>query len=118
MNTWQLTWGPLSFLPPACHAQARCCVQVGHVPFTHAGSVSKRSSADVITLDVLESSAAGFKGINKKGPRKGQLGAQDTEFRGPCLMRHTINAQDTKVSQRLQHCRHTSHPKLFANSPL
>ena len=88
------------------------------MPFTHAGSVSKRSSADVITLDVLESSAAGFKGINKKGPRKGQLGAQDTEFRGPCLMRHTINAQDTKVSQRLQHCRHTSHPKLFANSPL
>ena len=72
------------------------------MPFTHAGSVSKRSSADVITLDVLDRSATGFTGINQKGPRKGQLGSQDTEFRGPCLMRHTINAQDTKVSQRLQ----------------
>ena len=47
---------------------------VGHVPFTHHASVSKRSSADVITLDVKQQGPTGFVGRNERGPRKGQLG--------------------------------------------
>ncbi len=30
------------------------------------------------------------------GPRKGGLGAQHTLFQGPVLMRHTIDAYDTR----------------------
>ncbi|DBB17840.1 TPA: hypothetical protein ACH3X3_002860 [Trebouxia sp. C0006] len=69
---------------------------VGHVPFTHHASVSKRSSADVMKLDVKTQTPAGFTGRNERGPRKGQLGAQDTLFGAPCLMRHTIDAQASK----------------------
>lgn len=47
---------------------------VGHVPFTHHASVSKRSSADVIKLDVKTQTPTGFTGRNERGPRKGQLG--------------------------------------------
>lgn len=47
---------------------------VGHVPFTHHASVSKRSSADVMKLDLKTQGPSGFTGRNEKGPRKGQLG--------------------------------------------
>ena len=46
----------------------------GHVPFTHHASVSKRSSADVMKLDMKTQGPTGFTGRNEKGPRKGQLG--------------------------------------------
>ncbi|KAL3140600.1 hypothetical protein ABBQ32_005170 [Trebouxia sp. C0010 RCD-2024] len=69
---------------------------VGHVPFTHHASVSKRSSADVIKLDMQAQGPTGFTGRNERGPRRGQLGAQDTLFQAPCLMRHSIDAQDSK----------------------
>ena len=49
-------------------------VDTGHVPFTHHASVSLRSSADVLKLDVTKRGPWGFAGRNEKGPRKGQLG--------------------------------------------
>ena len=49
-------------------------LDVGHVPFTHHASVSKRSSADVIKLDMQTQGPTGFTGHNERGPRKGQLG--------------------------------------------
>lgn len=49
-------------------------LDVGHVPFTHHASVSKRSSADVIKLDMKTQGPTGFTGRNERGPRKGQLG--------------------------------------------
>ena len=49
-------------------------LDVGHVPFTHHASVSKRSSADVIKLDMKAQGPTGFTGRNERGPRKGQLG--------------------------------------------
>lgn len=49
-------------------------LDVGHVPFTHHASVSKRSSADVIKLDMKTQGPKGFTGRNERGPRKGQLG--------------------------------------------
>lgn len=46
----------------------------GHVPFTHHASVSKRSTADVMKLEMKTQGPTGFTGRNEKGPRKGQLG--------------------------------------------
>ena len=67
---------------------------VGHVPFTHHASVSKRSSADVIKLDVKQQDVTGFVGRNEQGPRKGQLG-YDPWFR---VLVHSIvgNVADVK----------------------
>ncbi|PSC75151.1 Pheophorbide a oxygenase [Micractinium conductrix] len=72
-------------------------VDAGHVPFTHHGSVSKRqSSGNFDDMRITERGEYGFKGIWPTGPRKGGLGAQLTLFQGPVLMRHTIDAYDTK----------------------
>ena len=49
-------------------------LDVGHVPFTHHASVSKRSSAAAIKLDMKTQGPTGFTGRNEQGPRKGQLG--------------------------------------------
>ncbi|EFN56079.1 hypothetical protein CHLNCDRAFT_145588 [Chlorella variabilis] len=63
-------------------------VDCGHVPFTHHGERA--------ALGVLERGQFGFQGVWPTGPRKGALGAQHTRFEGPVLMRHTIDAFDTR----------------------
>ncbi|KAL4424531.1 hypothetical protein ABPG77_010111 [Micractinium sp. CCAP 211/92] len=72
-------------------------IDAGHVPFTHHGSVSKRQSSGMFDdMKILERGEYGFKGVWPTGPRKGGLGAQHTLFQGPVLMRHTIDAYDTR----------------------
>lgn len=72
-------------------------VDTGHVPFTHHASVSKRESSSTLDdLQVTERGVWGFRGFWPTGPRKGNLGPQETLFQGPVLMRHTINALETK----------------------
>ncbi|KAL6778308.1 hypothetical protein ACKKBG_A17685 [Auxenochlorella protothecoides x Auxenochlorella symbiontica] len=72
-------------------------IDAGHVPFTHHATVSKRtSSGSFADLAVTERSEAGFRGLWPSGPRRGALGPQATEWRGPNLMRHTIEAQETR----------------------
>jgi nitrite reductase/ring-hydroxylating ferredoxin subunit len=72
-------------------------IDAGHVPFTHHASVSKRqSSGNFDDMRVTERGEWGFKGVWPTGPRKGTLGAQHTLFSAPQLMRHTIDALDSK----------------------
>lgn len=71
-------------------------IDAGHVPFTHHASVSKReSSGSFEDMKVTDRGDWGFTGVWPTGPRKGQLGSQVTSFKPP-MMRHTINAFDTK----------------------
>lgn len=72
-------------------------VDAGHVPFTHHGSVSRRQTSGLFDdMKVLEEGKWGFRGTWPTGPRKGGLGAQNTLFQGPNLMRHTIDAFSTR----------------------
>ena len=72
-------------------------VDAGHVPFTHHASVSKRQSSGTYSdMRVSDKGEWGFTGVWPTGPRKGGLGAQYTEFRGPNLMRHTIDATESR----------------------
>ena len=68
---------------------------VGHVPFTHHASVSKRSSADVIKLDVKQQDITGFEGRNERGPRKGQLGYDPWS----CVLMHSIAGNVADVTE-------------------
>lgn len=42
-------------------------LDVGHVHFTHHGTISRRDKAPVVTLEVSERSKAGFSGRNLDG---------------------------------------------------
>jgi phenylpropionate dioxygenase-like ring-hydroxylating dioxygenase large terminal subunit len=64
-----------------------------HLPYTHHGSVGKRSNASPVELEVLTSSKSGFTGTWADGPRKGTLGRQDTTFIAPCLMWHSLTSK-------------------------
>jgi len=68
-------------------------LDVSHVPFTHHRTVSKRSSAGSVELEVIESGKQGFKGIWEEGPRRGTLGRQDTTFIAPALMWHDLTSK-------------------------
>lgn len=72
-------------------------LDAGHVPFTHHGTVSKRQSSGLYDdMRVTEKGPWGFRGLWPSGPRRGGLGSQVTHFRAPVLMRHTIEALDTR----------------------
>ncbi|KAK9812641.1 hypothetical protein WJX72_001174 [[Myrmecia] bisecta] len=71
-------------------------LDVGHVPFTHHASMSNRNTSSVIELKVLDRSPTGFTGAWEAGPRQGKLGRQTTLFKAPGLMRHTIDAWESK----------------------
>jgi phenylpropionate dioxygenase-like ring-hydroxylating dioxygenase large terminal subunit len=64
-----------------------------HLPFTHHGSVGKRSNASPVELEVLTSGKSGFTGTWADGPRKGTLGRQNTTFIAPCLMWHALTSK-------------------------
>ena len=64
-----------------------------HLPYTHHGSVGKRSNASPVELELLTSDKSGFTGTWADGPRKGTLGRQNTTFIAPCLMWHELTSQ-------------------------
>ena len=64
-----------------------------HLPYTHHGSVGKRSNASPVELEVLSSDKSGFTGTWADGPRKGTLGRQNTTFIAPCLMWHELTSK-------------------------
>ncbi|MFM2304111.1 MAG: hypothetical protein RLZZ135_1521 [Cyanobacteriota bacterium] len=64
-----------------------------HLPYTHHGSVGKRSNAGPVELEVLSSDKSGFTGTWADGPRKGTLGRQNTTFIAPGLMWHELTSK-------------------------
>jgi phenylpropionate dioxygenase-like ring-hydroxylating dioxygenase large terminal subunit len=64
-----------------------------HLPYTHHGSVGKRSNASPVELEVTSSAKSGFTGTWADGPRKGTLGRQNTTFIAPCLMWHALTSK-------------------------
>lgn len=68
-------------------------LDVSHVPYTHHRTVSDRSNAAPVELEVLESSKHGFTGLWAEGPRKGTLGRQTTNFVAPNLMWHDLTSE-------------------------
>lgn len=68
-------------------------LDASHVPFTHHATVGNRTNASTVELEILESGKQGFKGTWAEGPRKGQLGRQDTTFVAPSLMWHDLTSK-------------------------
>ena len=68
-------------------------LDASHVPFTHHKSVSNRSSAGPVNLEVVEANRQGFTGTWAEGPRLGTLGRQDTTFIAPGLMWHDLTSK-------------------------
>lgn len=68
-------------------------LDVSHVPYTHHKTVSDRSNAAPVELEVLESGKHGFTGLWAEGPRKGTLGRQNTTFIAPSLMWHDLTSK-------------------------
>jgi phenylpropionate dioxygenase-like ring-hydroxylating dioxygenase large terminal subunit len=64
-----------------------------HLPYTHHGSVGKRSNSSPVELEVISSDKSGFTGTWADGPRKGTLGRQNTTFIAPCLMWHELTSK-------------------------
>lgn len=64
-----------------------------HLPYTHHGSVGKRSNSSPVELEVTRSDKSGFTGTWADGPRKGTLGRQNTTFIAPCLMWHELTSK-------------------------
>jgi phenylpropionate dioxygenase-like ring-hydroxylating dioxygenase large terminal subunit len=64
-----------------------------HLPYTHHGSVGKRSNASPVELEVISADKFGFTGTWADGPRKGTLGRQNTTFIAPCLMWHELSSK-------------------------
>lgn len=64
-----------------------------HVPFTHHKSVGNRATAGPVELELLTSGKTGFTGTWAEGPRRGQLGCQDTTFIAPGLMWHDLTSK-------------------------
>ena len=68
-------------------------LDASHVPFTHHNTVSDRANASPVNLSVQTSGRQGFTGTWPEGPRKGQLGQQDTTFIAPNLMWHDLTSK-------------------------
>ena len=68
-------------------------LDASHVPYTHHRSVGNRANASPVELEVLESGKQGFSGFWQEGPRRGQLGRQDTTFVAPGLMWHDLTSK-------------------------
>ena len=68
-------------------------LDASHVPFTHHRSVGNRANAAPVDLEVVETGKQGFVGTWAEGPRKGQLGRQDTTFIAPALMWHDLTSK-------------------------
>jgi len=68
-------------------------LDASHVPYTHHRSVGNRANAGPVELEILESGRQGFKGMWEEGPRRGQLGRQDTIFIAPGLMWHDLTSK-------------------------
>ena len=68
-------------------------LDVSHVPFTHHGTVGRRSNSGPVELELVEEGSTGFTGIWQEGPRQGRLGTQHTTFMAPALMWHDLTAQ-------------------------
>ncbi len=68
-------------------------LDASHVPFTHHNTVSDRANASPVNLSLLEVGRQGFTGTWPEGPRKGQLGQQDTTFIAPNLMWHDLTSK-------------------------
>ncbi len=68
-------------------------LDASHVPFTHHRSVGNRANAAPVELDLLETHKNGFRGTWAEGPRRGQLGRQDTTFIAPNLMWHDLTSK-------------------------
>jgi phenylpropionate dioxygenase-like ring-hydroxylating dioxygenase large terminal subunit len=64
-----------------------------HVPYTHHRSVGNRANAGPVELEVLEPNKYGFRGLWEEGPRRGQLGRQDSKFIAPNLMWHDLTSK-------------------------
>ncbi len=90
-----------------------------HLPYTHHRSVGNRANASPVELEVIKAGKEGFDGIWAEGPRRGQLGPQDTRFIAPGLMWHEITSKQYgrtvtavyAVPTKKGHCR------LFARFP-
>lgn len=93
------SWGPpidvFRDLPYDYATLLENVLDVGHVPFTHHGTVSRRETAGVYDLEVVQRSPGGFQGRWLTGPRNGKWGPQTTEFVAPCFMRHTLDSLDS-----------------------
>ena len=68
-------------------------LDVSHVPFTHHGTVGRRSNSGPVELELLEEGSGGFTGLWQEGPRQGRLGTQHTTFIAPALMWHDLTAK-------------------------
>jgi phenylpropionate dioxygenase-like ring-hydroxylating dioxygenase large terminal subunit len=64
-----------------------------HLPYTHHGSVGKRSNASPVELEIVSADKSGFTGTWADGPRKGTLGRQNTTFIAPVLMWHELTSK-------------------------
>ncbi len=68
-------------------------LDASHVPFTHHRSVGNRANAAPVDLEVVDAGKQGFVGTWAEGPRRGQLGRQDTSFIAPSLMWHDLTSK-------------------------
>lgn len=66
---------------------------VAHVPYTHHKTLSKRTNAAPMELEVTEQGSWGFKGVWAEGPRRGQLGSQYTTYQAPQLIYHDLDSE-------------------------
>ncbi len=67
-------------------------LDASHIPYTHHGTIGRRSNAVPMDLEIVASDRQGFRGLWAEGPRRGSLGPQSTTFTAPCLMWHEVNA--------------------------
>lgn len=68
-------------------------LDVSHVPFTHHATVGRRENAGPVELEIQEFGPQGFTGLWAEGPRRGQLGSQNTTYVAPGLMWHDLTAK-------------------------
>jgi phenylpropionate dioxygenase-like ring-hydroxylating dioxygenase large terminal subunit len=68
-------------------------LDASHVPYTHHRTVGNRANAAPVELEVLAYSKQGFTGVWQEGPRRGQLGRQDTCFIAPNFMSHDLTSK-------------------------
>lgn len=68
-------------------------LDASHVPYTHHKTVGNRANAAPVDLELLEAGKQGFVGTWAEGPRRGQLGRQDTTFIAPALMWHDLTSK-------------------------
>jgi phenylpropionate dioxygenase-like ring-hydroxylating dioxygenase large terminal subunit len=80
-------------LPYDAYTLLENVLDASHVPFTHHNTVGNRANASPVELEVLESGKHGFRGVWMEGPRRGQLGRQDTTFIAPGLMWHDLTSK-------------------------